>query len=359
MSPQPKKGPQPEKSSQPVKSPRPIKGLRLGFAGTPTFAAKHLSALLDQGLHTVVAVWTQPDRPAGRGKQTQASPVKEVALANNIPVLQPEKLLAADQADMAALDLDLLVVVAYGLLLPQTVLDTPKQGCVNVHASLLPRWRGAAPIQRAVEAGDLETGVCIMQMDAGLDTGDVLSRASFYIQTEDTAGIVHDRLIEQGCPLLTKTIDAIAAGTAKPSPQDNEHKTYAAKFTKTDAEIDWNLSSLEVDRKVRAFNPTPVAYTTLGADRVRIWQAGPITETTAETSAEPTPGTLLGTIPGTIVACNAKGIDVACGEGLLRIKQLQLPGKKPVAVADLLRGNADRFQLGNQLGRNQNRAPDS
>lgn len=349
MSPRPEKSPQPEKSSQ------PIKDLRLGFAGTPTFAAEHLSALLDHDLHRVVAVWTQPDRPAGRGKQTQASPVKEVALANNIPVFQPEKLLAPDQAAMAALNLDLLVVVAYGLLLPQAVLDTPKCGCINVHASLLPRWRGAAPIQRAVEAGDLETGVCIMQMDAGLDTGDVLSRISFPLQAADTAGIVHDRLIEQGCPLLTKTIDAIGAGTVIPSPQDNEYKTYAAKFTKAEAEIDWNLSSLQIDRKVRAFNPTPVAYTTLGADRVRIWQASAISETTTETA----PGTVSGTLPGTIVACSADGIDVACGEGLLRIKQLQLPGKKPVAVADLLRGNADRFQLGNQLGDNQNRVPNS
>lgn len=325
------------------------KPLRLGFAGTPIFAAEHLQTLLDQGLHRVIAVWSQPDRPAGRGKQTKASPVKEVALANNIPVFQPEKLLAPDQADMAALDLDLLVVVAYGLLLPQAVLDIPKYGCINVHASLLPRWRGAAPIQRAIEAADLETGVCIMQMDAGLDTGGVLSRISFPLHALDTAGIVHDRLIEQGRPLLAKTIDAIAAGTAKSIAQDDEHKTYAAKITKAEAEIDWSLSSLEIDRKVRAFNPTPVSYTVLGTDRIRIWQAAPISETNAETPPR--------TLPGTIVACNAEGIDVACGKGLLRLQQLQLPGKKPVSAADLLRGNADRFQLGSQLGHNQKQSP--
>ena len=321
--------------------------LRLGFAGTPVFAAEHLSSLIDAGQHTIAAVWTQPDRPAGRGKKMQSSPVKEIALANNIPILQPQKLLPPDQADMAAFELDLLVVVAYGLILPQLVLDTPKQGCINVHASLLPRWRGAAPIQRAIEAGDLETGVCIMQMDAGLDTGDVLSRVAFPIRALDTAGMLHDRLAEQGAPLLLETINQIAAGTAKPSKQDDRYKTYAAKISKAEAEIDWNLSALEIDRKIRAFNPAPMAYTTLGTEHLRIWQAYPLTE--SEQQKQPGRGDA-----GTILVSNPEGIEVACGKGVLRLKVLQLPGKKPTAVAELMRGNADRFQPGSHLGRQKN-----
>jgi methionyl-tRNA formyltransferase len=334
-------------------SPNQAKPLRLGFAGTPDFAAEHLGVLLEADDHQIVAVWTQPDRPAGRGKQMQASPVKLLALSKNIPVLQPEKLLAADQAEMAALKLDLLVVVAYGLLLPQEVLNTPTYGCINVHASLLPRWRGAAPIQRAIEAGDSETGVCIMQMDAGLDTGDVLSRAAFPIRAIDTAGMVHDRLIEHGAPLLARTINQIAEGSAVADKQDEQYKTYAAKITKAEAEIDWALSALELDRKIRAFNPSPVAYTHLKGDRIRIWQAYALDE------QEQKPDQLKSREAGRIFACNTEGIDVACGQGVLRLKIVQLPGKKPTAVDELLRGNADRFQLGSRLGVLKSIAPES
>lgn len=319
------------------------RGLRLGFAGTPDFAAKHLAALLNSD-HQVVAVWTQPDRPAGRGKKMKLSPVKELALSENLPLYQPQKLMAEDQKDMASLDLDLLVVVAYGLLLPQSVLDTPKYGCINVHASLLPRWRGAAPIQRAIEAGDTETGVCIMQMDAGLDTGDVLSRIAFPILPIDNASAVHDRLIEKGTPLLVETLNQIEAQTHSREPQDNSSATYAAKISKAEAEIDWSLTADEIDRKIRAFNPVPVAFTTSAGARIRIWEAYPLVTPDTPRNAENK------LTPGYILESGADGVDVICGDGVLRLKVLQLPGKKPTAVADLLRGNASRFQLGEIFG---------
>ena len=321
------------------------KKLRVGFAGTPLFAAKHLEALVEDGSHELIAVWTQPDRPAGRGKQTQASPVKQLAEQYHIPVLQPQKLLSADQEEMADFNLDLLVVVAYGLILPQSVLDTPHKGCINVHASLLPRWRGAAPIQRAVEAGDTQTGVCIMQMDAGLDTGDVIGRTAFPIRAIDTAGIVHDRLIEEGAPLLIDTINRIATGDITAETQKDEDSCYAAKIHKAEAEINWQQDANTIDRKIRAFNPVPVAYTNIGKDRLRIWQAYAINQspTNSETNTEQA---------GTIVACTEEGLDIACSDGLIRVKKVQLPGKKPVYIADLLRGNADKFVIGSQLGIN-------
>jgi|SaaInlV_100m_DNA_5_1039725.scaffolds.fasta_scaffold02320_4 methionyl-tRNA formyltransferase len=326
-------------SPQQIDSPEPTKNMRIGFAGTPEFAAQHLRALIEANLN-VVGVWTQPDRPAGRGKHTQPSPVKCLAEKKDIPVLQPQKLLQPDQAAMASLNLDLLVVVAYGLILPQEVLDTPRNGCINVHASLLPRWRGAAPIQRAIEAGDSETGVCIMQMDAGLDTGDVLARCSFPLRAIDTAGMVHDRLIEQGAPLLVRTIEEIAKGHVKAEKQMDEQTTYAAKITKAEAEIDWSQSASVLDRKIRAFNPTPMAFTKVGEDRIRIWQAYPLPDDRNSEAG----------VVGQICAANAEGIDIQCGQGILRLKELQLPGKTPTAVAELLRGNASRFQVGTFLG---------
>lgn len=323
------------------------KNLRLGFAGTPNFAAEHLRALLEKSSHQVIAVWTQPDRPAGRGKKTQASPVKQLAEQKDIPVLQPQKLLEADRDLMASFELDVLVVVAYGLILPETVLQTPTYGCINVHASLLPRWRGAAPIQRAIEAGDSETGVCIMQMDAGLDTGNIISRCAFPIRAMDTATIVENRLVEQGAPLLIETLDKIAIGPIKSEVQDDSLSCYAAKIHKAEAEIDWNLSATILDQKIRAFNPMPVSYTYIGADRLRIWQACPISLNTSNSTA---PSTKPSATPGTIVAASEEGIDVACGEGLLRIKRLQLPGKKAVEAAEALRGYAERFSIGTTLG---------
>ena len=315
------------------------KRLRLGFAGTPAFAAEHLNALINDAGHEIVAVWSQPDRPAGRGKQTQASPVKKLAQTHNIPVLQPQKLLSPNRQEMAELQLDILVVVAYGLILPQEVLDTPRLGCINVHASLLPRWRGAAPIQRAVEAGDAETGVCIMQMDAGLDTGDVISRTKFPIGDLDTAGSVHDRLIAEGAPLLIETINQMACRTVEPEAQRDQDSCYAAKIHKAEAEIDWQQPAEVLDRKIRAFNPVPVAYTNIGKDRIRLWQATLVKQT------QPT-----GTAPGTILSASPDGLDVACGKGVLQLTNLQLPGKKAVAVADLLRGHGDKFAPGCRLG---------
>lgn len=315
------------------------KSLRLGFAGTPNFAAAHLEAILKDGTHQVVAVWTQPDRPSGRGKKTQASAVKQLAEQQGIPVLQPHKLLPADRDDMACFELDVLVVVAYGLILPESVLQTPAFGCINVHASLLPRWRGAAPIQRAIEAGDKETGVCIMQMDAGLDTGDVISRCSFAINTTDTAAALETRLIQHGAPVLLETLNKIASGPVEAEKQDDSQSCYAKKIHKAEAEINWNEPAITLDQKIRAFNPMPVAYTHIGVDRVRIWQAHSINSnsTTAMT-------------PGTIAAANNEGIDIACSDGLLRIKALQLPGKKPTEAAEILRGHADKFAIGQILG---------
>ena len=310
--------------------------LKLVFAGTPEFAAQHLKALLEDGRHDVIAVYTQPDRPAGRGKKPRPSPVKALAETAGLPVYQPLNFKAQDDRDtLAALGADLMVVVAYGLILPQAVLDLPRLGCVNVHASILPRWRGAAPIQRAIEAGDAETGVTIMQMAAGLDTGDMLHIVRCPIGPEDTSASLHDQLAVIGGPALLDALDQLASGTAQPEVQDDSLSNYAAKIDKAEGDIDWTLSATELDRRIRAFVPFPVCYTQLGEDRLRIWRATP------ETGSGQ---------PGEILSSDKSGIVVACGEGALRLLSLQLPNARQMDAAELLNGHAARFQPGTVLG---------
>ncbi len=308
--------------------------MKIVFAGTPEFSVPALQALL-AGPHTVVAAYTQPDRPAGRGRHMNASPVKQLALEAHIPVRQPASLRGDEaQRQLADWQADLVVVVAYGLILPQAVLDLPRLGCINVHASLLPRWRGAAPIQRAILAGDTETGVCLMQMEAGLDTGPVLACRQIPILQDDTSSGLHDRLAALGGELLGAELDAIAAGSLRPQPQDDGLATYAHKLDKREARLDWGEDAGSLARKIRAFNAWPVAETRLDDRQLRIWEAR------AEDTAAPAP-------PGTVLSADRDGIRVACGKGVLCILSLQLPGARPVTSADFV--NAHRI-TGMRLG---------
>lgn len=311
--------------------------LRIIFAGTPDFAARHLQALLDSE-HQVIAVYTQPDRPAGRGQQLQASPVKQLAVAHDIPVFQPKSLKKAPaQQQLSALDADLMVVVAYGLILPQVVLDTPKLGCINVHGSLLPRWRGAAPIQRALWAGDTNTGVTIMQMDAGLDTGAMLSMATLPIEDHDTSATLYDKLAVIGPKALVEALQDLPGLQAKAQPQQDSAANYAEKLSKEEALLDFNKAAVALEREIRAFNPWPVSYLQLGTQQLKIWQAR-----VEAGSAQ----------PGQVVRVDKKGIAIGTSDGLLVIEQLQPPGKKAMAVVDFLNGRADWFQTGQQLQTN-------
>lgn len=308
--------------------------LRLVFAGTPQFAADHLAAMLQAGLN-IVAVYSQPDRPAGRGHKLAMSEVKRVALEHDLPVYQPLTLRDPDaQAELAALRPDLLVVVAYGLILPQAVLDIPRLGCINSHASLLPRWRGAAPIQRAIEAGDLESGVTVMQMEAGLDTGPMLLKVTTPISAEDTGGSLHDRLARIGPPAVIKAINGLATGTLDGEPQNDSLATYAHKLGKADARIDWTRPAVKLDRLIRAFNPWPLAHARWQDQPLKIWQAVP----------EAGQGQ-----PGQILACSKSGLVVACGEQALRLTRLQLPGGKPLNFSDLYNARRDQFLPGSVL----------
>jgi methionyl-tRNA formyltransferase len=312
--------------------------LKVVFAGTPDFAAVALRALIDSR-HQVIAVYTQPDRPAGRGRKLQASPVKKLAEENNIPVYQPESLKGDEQQqELKNLDADIMIVAAYGLILPQAVLDIPKMGCLNIHASLLPRWRGAAPIQRAILAGDSETGITIMQMNAGLDTGDMLSTTSCPINKAETGGSLHDKLAELGAHSLLTTLDDLQAGNLSAVPQDDELATYAHKLDKQEAQLDWQQSAQQLHNQVRAFNPWPVAFFMIEDKAVRVWQTEVIDE--QDTS---------GNLPGTVIRANKKGIDIACGQGALRLLQLQPPGKKPMDAASFLNGRSDWLAIGTQL----------
>lgn len=307
--------------------------LRIIFAGTPVFSAQHLQGLLDADQHDIIAVYTQPDRPAGRGKKTQASPVKTLAEQHNIPIYQPVNLKeASTQQALAELQADLMIVVAYGLLLPQAVLDTPHLGCINVHASLLPRWRGAAPIQRCIEAGDQQTGITIMQMDIGLDTGDMLLKTQCDINETDNASSLHDKLIELGIPALNKAVEQIAAGAAIAEKQDNSLSCYAPKITKEEARINWAEPAELIARKIRAFNPFPVAFTLLNKDRIKIQSA--------------TIGPNQDSAPGTISSADRHGIVVSCGEGSLIIQHLQLPGGKALPVDAVMNARAALFAPG-------------
>ena len=316
-----------------------MSGLRIIFAGTPDFAAAHLQTLIDSE-HQVIAVYSQPDRPAGRGKQLQASPVKQRAEAADIAVYQPVSLKGDEaQQQLAALNADIMVVVAYGLLLPKAVLEIPRLGCINVHGSLLPRWRGAAPIQRAIEAGDTESGVTIMQMDVGLDTGDMLVKAHCPVAPLETGGELHDKLQSLGQDALLEALSQLASGTATPEPQDDGLSNYAPKFSKPEMLIDWQQPAGDVFNKIRAFIPFPVASTQSAGEKVRIWAAQPSDANSPSHAA-----------PGTILEASEHGLLVACGEGSLLLTRLQIPGKKAMPVSDILRARAERFAPGTQLG---------
>jgi methionyl-tRNA formyltransferase len=299
--------------------------VRLIFAGTPDFAVPCLEALIAAG-HEVVAVYTQPDRPAGRGRKLQPSPVKACALKHHLPVYQPQTL-KNEAEQLEALGTDAMIVVAYGLILPATILTIPKLGCLNVHASLLPRWRGAAPIQRAIEAGDSKSGVTIMQMDAGLDTGDMLLKASTGIAPDDTGGSLHDRLAVLGAEALVTALSRLAAGEITPEPQDDSLATYARKLNKAEGEIDWHLPAALLARRIRAFEPWPGCSCTWGERKLRLRKASAIEAPTEET-------------PGTVIQADGDGVVVATGEGRLRIEQLQLAGGKPQTVREFLNGHA-------------------
>lgn len=312
--------------------------MRVIFAGTPEFARSALAALHAAG-HEIVGVFTQPDRPAGRGMKLQASAVKQFALAHNLPVVQPHSLkldgkypeeAAAAQAFIAQAQAEVMVVVAYGLILPQWVLDAPKHGCLNIHASLLPRWRGAAPIHRAIEAGDAQTGVTIMQMDAGLDTGDMLLEETLPILTLDTTASLHDKLATMGAALIVKALTQV--GQFKPVEQPTEGVTYAHKIEKAEAAIDWALSAQQLSQRIRAFDPFPGMTAQMAGEMVKVWQAHVLAD--ALTDA-PVHASLAK--PGTLLAIDESGLQVACGTGVLCLTQLQKPGGKRQPVADFVR----------------------
>ena len=310
--------------------------LKLIFAGTPDFAARHLAALLSSG-HEVVAVYTQPDKPAGRGQKLTASPVKELALAHSLPVYQPASLRnEAAQAELAALGADLMVVVAYGLILPKAVLDTPRLGCINVHGSLLPRWRGAAPIQRSIWAGDAETGVTIMQMDVGLDTGAMIRKVSCPIAADETSASLYNKLAGLGPQALVDTLDAMAAGDTVAEPQDDALANYAEKLSKEEARIDWSMDAVAIERCIRAFNPWPISWFEVAGQTVKVWQAEVVPQAHGQAA-------------GTLLKADKQGIEVATGQGVLRLLTLQPPGKKAMSVSDLLNSRRDWFEPGTQL----------
>ncbi|MGC6248109.1 methionyl-tRNA formyltransferase [Bisgaard Taxon 45] len=314
--------------------------LKIIFAGTPAFAAQHLQALLDSH-HEVVAVYTQPDKPAGRGKKLQASPVKQLAEQHNIPVYQPKSLRKSDaQQEMRMIDADVMVVVAYGLILPKVVLDMPRLGCLNVHGSLLPRWRGAAPIQRAIWAGDKQTGITIMQMDEGLDTGDMLHKVYCDIALDETSESLYDKLIQIAPSALLSVLDGLDEGKFVLKKQDDIESSYAEKLSKEEAQLDWYLSAVQLERNIRAFNPWPVSYFSLtdpqgNVQMIKVYKASVLPH--------------VDKAAGTILSADKNGIQIATAEGVLNLLLLQPAGKKPMAVRDLLNGRAEWFPVGKVL----------
>ncbi len=310
--------------------------LRIIFAGTPDFAARHLDALLSSE-HQIVGVFTQPDRPAGRGNKLTPSPVKMLAEQHQLPVFQPKSLRPEENQRLVAdLNADVMVVVAYGLILPQAVLDMPRLGCINVHGSLLPRWRGAAPIQRSLWAGDSETGVTIMQMDVGLDTGDMMHKIACPIESSDTSASLYDKLAQLGPQGMLTTLRQMADGSATREVQDEALVTYAEKLSKEEARLDWTLSAAQLERCIRAFNPWPVSYFTIDDQPVKVWQASVLAQSA---NAE----------PGTVVHADKYGIQVATADGILNLIQLQPAGKKPMSAQDLLNSRREWFTPGNRL----------
>ncbi len=304
------------------------RALRILFAGTPEFAVVPLRGLLARGF-APIAVLTQPDRPAGRGRQPRPSPVKQTALAAGIPVYQPSTLRLQSAVDqVASLAPDLMIVVAYGLILPDQILDIPRFGCWNIHASLLPRWRGAAPIQRAIEAGDSETGVSIMQVDSGLDTGPVLHQVSVELEGNETGGSLHDHLAQLGAEALLRCVQRLAGGEClEASAQPDTGVSYAHKLQKSEAEIDWSEPAEALERRIRAFNPWPVCWCSIAGEQTRIWKAAVV----PVDSGKP---------PATVLRAGREGIDVAAGRGTLRLQELQPPGKRRMAAADYLNARA-------------------
>ncbi|NCH53683.1 methionyl-tRNA formyltransferase [Cronobacter muytjensii] len=310
--------------------------LRIIFAGTPDFAARHLEALLSSS-HEIVGVFTQPDRPAGRGKKLMAGPVKVLAEENGLPVFQPKSLRPVENQELvAALNADVMVVVAYGLILPEAVLAMPRLGCINVHGSLLPRWRGAAPIQRSLWGGDTQTGVTIMQMDKGLDTGDMLRKLTCPITAEDTSASLYDKLAQLGPQGLLATLSDLASGAVVPEKQDDAKATYAEKLSKEEARLDWMLSAVQLERCIRAFNPWPVSYFMIDDQPVKVWKASVLDQQSKAA-------------PGTVLEAGKQGIQIATADGILNLEDLQPAGKKPMSAQDLLNSRREWFTPGNIL----------
>ncbi|MGI9229517.1 MAG: methionyl-tRNA formyltransferase [Gammaproteobacteria bacterium] len=302
---------------------------RLAFAGTPALAAQILRHLINTDKVAVTEVYTQPDKPAGRGRKLQASAVKQVAAEYGLPIKQPSSAaeLAQDESLAAA---DVLVVVAYGMILPTAVLDRPKAGCINIHTSLLPRWRGAAPVQRAIQAGDTQTGISIMQMDDGIDTGAILLQKTCPIESADTTADLHERLALLGGECISETLELLQQDRLRPEPQAEDGASYAAKISKAEAQINWDAPAQIINNMIRAFNPAPVAFTELQDKTIRVWQATPLAADN-------------GTASGRIKDYTRQGLDVACADGLLRITRLQLQGKQPQAIEDFYNGHPDMF----------------
>lgn len=305
--------------------------MRIIFAGTPDFSLPALQALIASD-HDVVAVYTQPDRPLGRGRKLQHGPVKQVALEHAIPVFQPPDFKSLESVEiLQRLQADLMVVVAYGVILPEVILDAPKQGCLNIHASLLPRWRGAAPIQRAIIAGDQQTGVSIMQMDAGLDTGPVWLFRRAVIGANETGSHLHDRLAQLGAEALMEVLPLLGGKQHQPAAQSDEGVIYAHKIHKKEAEIEWDQAAALIHRKVCAFNSWPVAYTSADGALLRVWESR-LVDGDSDSNGKASPGRVIRSAP--------QGIDVATGDGVLRIVKLQLPGKKAMSAADFLNAHS-------------------